>query len=243
MKSEIDKERPVITAKPPQRTMSDLEDAAFDASPHAMNLTLHAAKKRWEPHPDGQHLPGVACKGCGATENTRAGTPALRRRAGSYPGMCEAAICTICQTTHTPSALSKILLPKSERPRTRIEPTRWYFVRCKGGKARLGEDFIRTACKVAAPDFNPLEDIEALFALAYSQEHAVEALQEAELPYKVVPVTAHCEPLAEWHGLPLTVSEKAALKRVQRAERDRETMAIESEVANFRAQIEARRRA
>jgi hypothetical protein len=245
MKLEIDKERPIITANPPPRTMSDIEDAAHDANPHAMHLTLNAANKRWERLEDGAYLRGVACKGCDATENIRAGTPALRRSAGSYPETAEMAVCTICRAMHPPSLLGRMLLPKSKRPRTRIAPTRWYAVRCRGERPRLGEDFISTACKVAAPDFNPAEDIEAIIVIAYEQAHAVEVLQQQdlELPWKVVPTTGRCEPRAEWHGLPLTVSEQAALRRVQRAERDRETQAIEAEVAQFRSELSARQRA
>jgi len=245
MKFEIDKERPVVTAKPSPRTMTDLEDAARDASPHGMYLTLHAANKRWELHEDGTYLPGVACTGCGATENKRAGTPALKRRAGSYPGTPEVAVCTICQVQHPPSVLARSLLSKSERPRSRVEPKRWYVVRCRGEKPRLGESFIQTANGVAAPDFNPDEDLEATIIIAYEQAHAVEALQQQdlELPWKVVPVTGQCEPRAKWHGLPLTISEQSALSRVQRAERRRAAAAIEIEVADFRAQLQTERSA
>jgi len=142
--------------------------------------------------------------------------------------------------------LARSLLPKSERPRSRVEPKRWYVVRCKGGNARLGESFIQTASRVATPDFNPDEDLEAVIVIAYEQAHAAEALQQQqdlELPWKVVPTTGQCEPRAKWHGLPLTISEQSALSRVQRAERRRAAAAIETKVANFRAELQAERSA
>lgn len=240
MRVTIDKTHPVVTVKPSARTMADIEDAALNESPHGMNRTLHAANKRWALHPDGAYLAGVACTGCDATTNTRAGTPALRRRAGSYPGMCEAAVCTICQAQHTPSKLARVLLTKEERPRVRIEPTRWYVVRCGGGKARIGHDFTHTATQVATSDFNPDEDLEALVVLVYDQAHAAEVLrQETKLPWTVVPVTGSCEPRPEWHGLSLSATEQAALGRARRVQRNRDRQALESKVANFRAQLQA----
>jgi len=243
MKTSTDKKKPVITITPAPRTMDDLEAQAFDALSTAMNMVLVAKGTRWDLQAGGVYLLNVPCPDCKAELNQHTGTPPLKRIAGSYPELCERATCTVCGVTFTPSALAKALLAKPNPPHRRIEPSRFYAVRCKGGAPTVGDSFITTVRRAVPADFNPAEDIEACIVMAFAIDHVVSAIQTGlELPWIVVPTNGKGEPLDEWHGLNLTVGERSALLRVRRDARRKKSEIIEEQVREYRAQLQEEHR-
>jgi hypothetical protein len=118
-------------------------------------------------------------------------------------------------------------------------------IRC-AGKQAIGESFRATAELIAPKRFDPDRDFEATVIRASSLPVASEALKSADFPaeaWVTVAVTHELTPKATWHNERMTATDSAPIERYRRQRIREAEAAVEAEVAQFRAEAAARRRA
>jgi hypothetical protein len=212
-----------------------------------------------ERHKNGHRrfVRGLDCPHCGETWSNLEDHPAVELVTPtgecSYPRNPRRLRCTVCGgPPETSSAVFPRLVTKGRAKAldryaiTKLLNQDFTAVRCHGKTVISGGSFQQTAKGVVPKRLDLEGDVEAVLVRACSLDVATEALERDDFPadaWVTVPVTHELCPKAAWHSQPMTATDREPIERYRRQQRREAEAAIESEVAQFRAELVARQRA
>jgi hypothetical protein len=258
MKFDVLSGQPVVTVTLDPRTAVDHRMKRLDLQELVPVLRDNGCSiERYE---DGlRYVRNLACghEGCGATWNDLGKHPAMSYVTPSgdviYPRNPRYLRCTVCGgPPETSSAVFPRLVTKGRAKAldryaiTKLLNQDFTAVRCHGKTVISGGSFQQTAKGVVPKRLDLEGDVEAVLVRACSLDVATEASERDDFPadaWVTVPVTHELCPKAAWHSQPMTATDREPIERYRRQQRREAEAPIESEVAQFRAELEARQRA
>lgn len=259
MKLIKDPTQPLVTVELDGRTGTDRRFEALRTNPEAPHLIErelqiefdYRAERLWLKSfidKDGERKP-YCCANCGRSHNTAENRGCVFRRTGHYrlsdPKRTDPTHypCEFCSHRETPDQMllrhrgaSKTTLDRIRAPQ--LEDADWFVVWYES-KPALSQNFMSAIRLFELSEFSPADDFSALIVRAPSRDDAVAVLEDEafDLGWRVpVPVDAACRPLARWHDLPMTATDRTAIEDAETERRKARVLQVERELKRERTQ-------